>query len=152
MRVQPYLCFEGRCQEAIDFYQQTLGAEVLMVMRFSDAPQGSCGEQQAEAIEGCGGTMAAKDKVMHAALKIGPDEILMSDGMCTGHAEFKGITLSVSLDSDEQVRETFAAISAGGNVLMAPAPTFFASLWGICTDKFGVSWMVLSPAPVPAAT
>jgi PhnB protein len=141
MRVQPYLSFEGRCEEAIEFYKQAAGAQVVAMMRFSDGPEGSCG----------GAAPAPKDKIMHACLKIGDDNVMMSDGMCAGAAEFKGITLALSVENDQQVREKFAALSAGGQVMAEPSQTFFASLWGMCTDKFGVGWMVLAPVPVPAA-
>lgn len=137
MHLHPYLCFEGRCEEAIEFYKKALGAQVLSCMRGKDAPEASCAPSQ------------HADKILHAMLKIGPAEVMMSDGMNTGHAEFKGVTMSISVDSDDQARETFQAISAdGGQVMMDLQKTFFASSFGVCTDKFGVSWMVLAPLPV----
>ncbi len=144
MQVLPYLCFEGRCEEAIEHYKQILGAEVCFVMRTGEIPQapddGICQ----------GPVNPDPQKICHAHLKVGGNELLMSDGMNSGHVEFKGITLSVSLDSDEACRSTFQALSEGGAVQMDLMNTFFASLWGCCTDKFGVNWMVMSPAPVPA--
>ncbi len=144
MQLNPYLCFEGRCGEAIEFYKQAVGAEVVFSMPFSEVPQTAQDEQQ-----GCGANMKP-DSICHAEVKIAGATIFMSDGMCSGQAEFKGITLSLSVESDEQVKERFAALSEGGTVHMAPHPTFFASLWGVCADRFGVGWMVMSPAPVPA--
>jgi PhnB protein len=144
MQLNPYLCFEGRCGEAIEFYKQAVGAEVVFSMPFSEVPQAAQNEQQ-----GCGANMKP-DSICHAEVKIAGATIFMSDGMCSGHAEFKGITLSLSVENDEQVKERFAALSEGGTVHMAPHQTFFASLWGVCADKFGVGWMVRSPAPVPA--
>lgn len=130
MHVQPYLCLEGRCQEAIEFYQQALGAEVLGIRRFSDAP---------------GGPAPGMDpgKVMHACLKVGSTEIFMGDGMMAGELNFKGFSLTLMEDSDEQARSHFEALSQGGEIKVALNPTFFASTFGICTDKFGVSWMVM---------
>ena len=141
MKVLPYLSFEGRAQEAIDFYQNVLGAEVTMLMRGKDAPAGSCAE---------GGPAEFADKILHAELKLGDDLVHVSDGMNTGKAEFKGITLSVAFDNDAQAKKTFAALSEGGQVRMALSETFFASSFGICNDKFGVPWMVLVPSHVPA--
>ncbi|MGE0495465.1 MAG: VOC family protein [Vulcanimicrobiota bacterium] len=141
MKVLPYLCFEGRAQEAIDFYQKVLGAEVTMLMRGKDAPEGACAG---------GNPREYADKIMHAELKLGDDRLHVSDGMNTGQAEFKGITLSVALSTDDEARKKFAALSEGGEVRMALSETFFASSFGICNDKFGVPWMVLVPSHVPA--
>jgi len=137
MHVQPYLCFEGRCQEAIDFYVQALGAEVLGVRRFADAP-------------GLAGPSMDPAKVMHACIRVGTTEIFMGDGMLAGNLDFKGFSLSLMADGDEQGRRFFSALSEGGSVKVALNPTFFATSFGICTDKFGVSWMVMVvPAAVP---
>lgn len=143
MKVLPYLCFEGRTEEAIEFYKAALGAEVLFMMRGSDAPPQEPGE-------GCAGGEFKPEAILHAELKIGESTIQMSDGMNSGNAEFKGITLSVAVPTDAECEKAFNAISEGGQVYVPLAQTFFASKWGMCVDKFGVSWMVLSPAPVPA--
>lgn len=135
MKLNPYVCFEGRCEEAMEFYKKALDAEVLFCMRGGEAPEGACGAAE------------HKDKIMHACLKIGDAEVMMSDGMNTGKAEFQGITLSVTTDNDEQARKRFSALSEGGNVAMDLSSTFFASSFGICSDKFGVNWMVLTPVP-----
>lgn len=144
MQVLPYLCFEGRCEEAIEFYKEVLGAEVCFMMRLAEIPQApSDGVCQ-------GPPSPDPQKICHAHLKIGENELLMSDGMNSGQVEFKGITLSLSASSDEECRKTFQALSQGGSIQMDLTTTFFASLWGCCSDKFGVNWMVMSPAPVPA--
>ena len=137
MHVQPYLCFEGRCEEAIEFYRQALGAEVLGLRRFADAPAEK-------------GPQMDSTKVMHAAIRVGSSEILMSDGMMGGELDFRGFSLSVYADNDTQARERFAALAQGGTVKMALNPTFFASSFGMCVDKFGVSWMMLVLVAVPA--
>lgn len=139
MQLHPYISFEGRCEEAIDFYKQALGAQVVSLMRSSDAPPNAC----AAAAQG--------DKIMHAHLKIGDQEVMMTDGMSTGQAEFKGITLSLSVDSDERARELFSALTAdGGQVRVEMGKTFFASSFGQGIDKFGVSWIVLAAIPATA--
>lgn len=142
MKVQTYLCFEGRCEEAIEFYKTSLAAELVMMMRYGQTPQ--------DGEEGCGGFTPGAEKIAHAVVKIGDIELLMSDGMCSGQAEFRGVTLSISVDNDEQAKEKFTAIAEGGKILMDLRKTFFASSWGVCADQFGVNWMVLAPIPVPA--
>lgn len=135
MNVQPYLAFEGRCDEAIEFYKTAIGAKVQMLMRFRDAPDQSMISP------------TNKDKVMHAALSAGDATILMSDGRCTGSPNFNGIALALSAGSDADAERVFNALADGGKVSMPMAKTFFASRFGMLADKFGVGWMVLtSPA------
>jgi PhnB protein len=133
MQVQPYLSFEGRCDEAIEFYKKAIGANVDMLMRFKEAPD------QSMVSPGSG------DKVMHAALRAGDTQLLMSDGRCTGSPNFSGIALALSAASDADADRIFNALAEGGKVNMPMATTFFASQFGMCADKFGVGWMVLSP-------
>lgn len=134
MIVQPYLNFAGRCEEAVNFYRTALGAEVIMMMRFKDAPPMSDASARPPG-----------DKIMHAALRIGETTILASDGPTGGQANFAGITLSLSVATDADAARYFAALSAGGQVGMPITKTFFASSFGTLTDRFGVGWMVLVP-------
>ena len=127
MQVQAYLFFEGRCQEAIDFYCAALGAEVRMLLRFRDGP-----EQ----------TPQGADKVMHACLRIGDTEMFMSDGQCKGSPVFHGFSLSITAADDASARRVFAALGDGGVVTMPMMTTFFTSSFGMVTDRFGVPWMV----------
>jgi len=136
MQVQPYLFFDGRCEEAIEFYRTALGAEVLMLMRFKDAPAGGPGE-------GCAGPMPAGDKVMHSALRIGETTVMASDGRCEGKPNFQGFSLSLSPRDEAEADRLFAAIAEGGQVQMPLTTTFFASRFGMVADKFGVSWMIV---------
>jgi PhnB protein len=131
MQVQPYLFFEGRCQEAIDFYRQALGAEVQMVMRYKDSPV-----QTSQPPE-------SGDKIMHASMRVGETAVLLSDGMCQGKPSFQGFSLAVSPADDAAAQTTFAALADGGAVTMPLAKTFFASSFGMLTDRFGVGWMVM---------
>ncbi|HEY4041195.1 MAG TPA: VOC family protein [Rhodopila sp.] len=131
MKLQPYLFFEGRSQEAIDFYRQALGAKVIMQMPFKDSPMPA------------GQPPEAGDKVMHAALQIGETEVFMSDGRCGGAPSFQGFALSLALSDDAEAARVFAALGDGGVVGMPLGKTFFASSFGMVTDRFGVSWMVL---------
>lgn len=135
MEIQPYLFFDGRCQEAIDFYRDALGAEVLMQMYFKDSPVPT--SQPPE----------AADKIMHACVQIGKTQIFMSDGLCRGAPSFQGFTLSVLLNDDAEAERVFAALGDGGTVNMPMAKTFFASSFGMVADRFGVAWMVLVQTP-----
>jgi PhnB protein len=136
MQVQPYLSFEGRCEEAIDFYKKALGAKVEMLMRFKDAPQGSMPGE-------CGPVL--KDKIMHAALKIGDTTVMASDGRMQGKPAFQGISLSLDLKTKDEAERTFKALSEGGQVQQPLIETFFSPAFGMVADRFGVSWMVVVP-------
>lgn len=133
MNIQPYLFFDGRCEEAIEFYRQALGARTLMLMHYSDAPGDAAGD---------GG--APPDKVMHACLQIGEAQLLVSDGFAKGQPEFKGISLSLAAADDAEARRLFDALAEGGQVQMPLGPSFFASSFGMVADRFGVSWMVVA--------
>jgi PhnB protein len=131
MQVQPYLSFEGRCDEAIAFYKEALGAKVDMLMRFKEAPD------QSMIAPG------SADKVMHAAVHIGDTQLLMSDGRCQGSPNFNGIALALSAATDADAERMFDALADGGQVRMPLAKTFFSSRFGMLADKFGVGWMIL---------
>ena len=134
MQVQPYIFFDGRCEEAIEFYKRVLGAKVEGLMRFKDNPEpaqpGMC-------------PPGADDKVMHAAFKIGETTVMASDGRCEGKPSFQGFALSVNAASDAEAEKMFAGLGEGGQVQMPLAKTFFSSRFGMVADRFGVSWMVI---------
>jgi PhnB protein len=134
MEIQPYLFFDGRCEEAIAFYREALGAEVAMLMRFKDAPD--------PAMAPAGGA----DKVMHAALQIGGTTVLASDGQCMGRPAFQGFALTLTAADEAEAERLFAALGAGGEVRMPMARTFFSPRFGMLADRFGVLWMVLVAA------
>lgn len=137
MQVQPYLFFDGRCEEAIEFYRKALGAQVGMMMRFKDAPPDACPEGAFPA--------GSENKVMHAALQIGETTVMASDGRNTGKPSFQGFALSLDAKDDADAKRLFDALSEGGQVQMPLGKTFFASSFGMVTDKFGVTWMVIKP-------
>jgi PhnB protein len=131
MRVQPYLFFEGRCEEALEFYRRALGAEVEMLMRFKESPDpGSC-------------SPGAEEKVMHASFRIGDSTVMASDGNCQGHPRFQGISLSLTAADDAEAERLFAALAEGGQVQVPLEKTFFSSRFGMVADRFGVPWMVV---------
>jgi PhnB protein len=137
MIVQAYLFFDGRCEEALAFYQRALGAELTMMMRFKEAPQPSSPGMVPPGSE---------DKVMHASFRIGDTTVMASDGRCLGKPNFQGFALSITAANEAQADRTFAALADGGQVQMALGKTFFSPRFGMLTDRFGVSWMVLVPA------
>lgn len=138
MKVEPYLFFEGRCEEALEFYRTALGAEITMKMRYSENPEP---QQQPQ---GCG--PIPPDAIMHAAFRIGETNVMASDGMASGQPEFKGISLSISPATDAEAQRLFTALSDGGQVQMPLTKTFFASSFGMVADRFGVSWMLVVEA------
>ena len=136
MIVQSYLMFNGRCEEAIEFYRKALGAQVTMMMRFKENPDSMA--------EGCaGGPAPDPNSIMHASFKVGDTELMASDGMGGGKPEFKGISLSLTAPSDAEAKRLFNALADGGKVEMPMDKTFFASSFGMVADRFGVSWMVI---------
>jgi PhnB protein len=139
MQLQPYLFFDGRCAEAIEFYRARLGAKVEMLMHFKDSPDPAA----------C--PAGAADKVMHACFRIGDTAVMASDGQCTGQPRFQGFSLSLTAADDAEAKRLFAALGEGGQVQMPLARTFFASSFGMVADRFGVSWMVIAGSAEPAA-
>jgi PhnB protein len=131
--LQPYLYFDGRCEEALQFYHRALGAEIHMVMRFKDSPEppqpGSCAP-------------GSDDKLMHATFRVGATTVMASDGHCTGKPAFEGFSLSLTVPTEAQAGRLFAALAEGGQVRMPLARTFFSPCFGMVTDRFGVSWMI----------
>jgi PhnB protein len=132
MPIQPYLFFNGRCEEAIEFYKKALDAKVTALMRFSEAP----------------GTPPpdSENKVMHSELRIGDAVLLASDGMAELWGKpttFKGIELALTAANPKEASRLFAALSDGGTVQMPLAETFFSPGFGSLTDRFGVQWMVV---------
>lgn len=130
MEIQPYLFFDGRCDEAAEFYKKALGATVAMRVRYADSPDKSQIPPGSE------------EKVMHMMMTIGGKTVFASDGFCAGNAKFDGFALSVTLDKAEDVDRSFAALSDGGQVQAPVGPTFFSPRFGMVKDRFGVLWIL----------
>jgi PhnB protein len=137
MLVQAYLFFEGRCEEAVEFYRSALGAEVEMLMRYKDAPVPPPPAMVAPGSE---------DKVMHASLRIGETTVMASDGSCMGQPSFSGFSLSLTVANEAEADRVFAALADGGEVRMPLGKTFFSPRFGMVADRFGVGWMVIVAA------
>ena len=130
--LQPYLFFDGRCDEAIEFYRQAVGAAVTALMRFKDSPDPTMA---------CPGVSG--EKVMHASFRIGQTTVLASDGRCTGKPNFQGFSLSITVSAESEAEKLFEALVNGGQVQMPLTKTFFSPRFGMLTDRFGVCWMIL---------
>ena len=141
MQIQPHLCFEGRCEEALEFYRTALGAEVTFLIRFKEMP----GPHPPGAIPPGG-----ENKVMHATFRVGGSTVLASDGHCTGRPNFQGVQLALQVPDVATAGRLFAALAEGGQVKMPLGPTFWSPGFGMVTDRFGVEWMVNAAGPAPA--
>jgi PhnB protein len=131
MPLQPYLFFDGRCEEALAFYRKTLGAEQVMLMRWKDAPDPS--------MTAPGGD---REKIMHARFRVGDTEVMASDGRCGGTPKFDGFALSLTVSNEAEADRAFNALAEGGEVQMPLTQTFFSPRFGMVADRFGVSWMI----------
>jgi len=140
MNVQPYLFFEGRTEEALEFYRKAMGAEVVMLMRFKDSPMPSDPNMVPPGSE---------NKIMHASFRVGDSTLMASDGNCGGQAKFQGFSISLNVADVATADRLYAALEQGGQVQMPLAETFFSPRFGMVADKFGVSWMVHVPGPQP---
>lgn len=137
--IQPYLFFDGKCEEAIQFYQKAVGAQVNMQMRFKDSP------------EPPPGPAPDPEKIMHAEIQVGESVVLLSDGRCGGRPKFDGCALSLIVPNEGEADKAFQALAEGGQVGMPLVKTFFSPRFGMVTDRFGVMWMVLvRPAGGPS--
>lgn len=134
MQVQPYLFFNGRCEEALAFYTEALGAEVTMQMRYAESPE-PCPEGMLPA--------GFQNKIMHASMRVGEAVVMASDGNSTEPPSFKGFSLSLDAKDGAHAEKLFNALSQGGQMQMPLGKTFYASSFGMVADKFGVSWMVI---------
>jgi PhnB protein len=128
--VQPYLFFNGRCEEALEFYRSALGAKVEMLSRFKDAPETGMVQPGME------------NKVMHASIRIGETVVMASDGRCNGQPRFEGFSLSIVVPDEQQAANLFNALAQDGKITMPLEKTFWAPKFGMLEDRFGVGWMV----------
>jgi PhnB protein len=134
MSITPYLFLEGRCEEAIAFYEQAIGARVAMKLHYRDAPPGTPTDP------------AHAGKVMHATLLAAGAELLLSDGHCSGTPGFSGFCVTLTTSDEAEAARWFTALAEGGTARMPMQKTFFAKSFGMCTDRFGIGWMVMVPA------
>jgi PhnB protein len=141
MVVQAYLNFDGRCEEALEFYQRALGAKVEMLMRMRESP---------EPLPPGMVPPGSDNKVMHCAFMIGESLLMASDGACRSAPSFKGVTLSIAVNSVAEADRVFNALADGGQVKMPIDKSFWSPRFGMISDRFGVQWMV-NAIPAEAA-
>lgn len=132
MAIEPYLFFNGRCEQAIEFYRKALGAEVLMLMRYKESPEPPPPGMVPPGWD---------DKIMHTTFRVGNATVMASDGYSEG-GNFQGFSLSLSLADEAAVERAFTALSEGGQVQMPLGKTFWSPCFGMVADRFGVGWMV----------
>jgi PhnB protein len=133
MQVQPYLFFDGRCEEAIEFYRKALGAQVEMLMRFKESPDPPPPGMLPPGSE---------NKVMHASLRVGDTAVMVSDGHCSGQSTFQGFALSIPVADSGTAERLFKALADAGQVRMPLGKTFWSPCFGMVADRFGVLWMI----------
>ncbi|MEJ0088461.1 MAG: VOC family protein [Limisphaerales bacterium] len=131
--VQPYLMFNGRCEEAIEFYRKALGAEVEFSMRFRESPQPPPPGMVPPGFE---------NKIMHCSFRIGTTTLMASDGCTAGQPKFEGFSLSISVPNEAEADRAFNALADGGKISMPLGKTFWSPRFGMVEDRFGISWMV----------
>ena len=136
MKVRAHRSFGGRCEEALEFYKKSIGAEVTSLLRWKESPN-----------KDMKGPPGYEEKIMNAAFRIGDTQLMADDGMGEKKAEFKGMTLAIGVADDAEAKRVFTALGEGGNVQMPLMKTFWTSSFGMLTDKFGVPWMVNAEAP-----
>ncbi len=134
MQVQAYLQFDGRCEEALNFYKRALGAEIEALMRFKENPDAKMTPEGAE------------EKVMHSCFRVGDTRIMASDGYCKGSPSFEGFSMALQTPSRAEAERLAKALADGGEMQMPITETFFSTGFGMVKDRFGVHWMVVAPS------
>jgi PhnB protein len=137
MTIEPYLFFDGRAEEAIEFYKSALGAKVVAVIRYKENPEPQHNPPGSD------------DKVMHSLLRFGDAGVMISDGKCGGRPAFQGFALTLQASDEADATRKFSALGQGGQVQMPLGESFFARSFGMVADKFGVSWMVIAGTKEP---
>ena len=133
MHVNPYVFFDGKCEEALDSYKSKLGAKVNVLMRYSENPNPAHNPPGSD------------EKVMHSEFQVGDSKIMASDGLCHGKPSFQGFSLTIQCASDAEAQRLYTALGEGGQVQMPLGPTFFAHSFGMVADKYGIGWMLIHP-------
>ncbi|MCU0786792.1 MAG: VOC family protein [Verrucomicrobia bacterium] len=131
--VQPYLFFNGNCEEAVEFYRKAIGAEIEMTMRFKDSPDPIPPGRLAPGWE---------DKIMHTSFRVGQTTVMASDGCGTEKTGFQGFSLSLAIATEAEADYCFKALADGGKITMPLGKTFWSPRFGMLEDKFGVGWMI----------
>jgi PhnB protein len=130
--IQPYLFFNGTCEQAVEFYRKALGAEIQFMMRYKESPEPP--------------PPGFENKIMHTTFRIGETTLMASDSCAAEKPSFQGFSLSLSVPSETEAGRVFAALADGGKVQMPLAKTFWSPCFGMVVDRFGVGWMLSVPS------
>jgi PhnB protein len=130
MRVNPYLNFNGQCEQAFQFYAEATGAKIDAMMNFESSPMAD--QMPPE----------ARKMIVHASMRVGDTMIMGSDAPGDRYQKPQGFAVSLIVDTPAEAERIFSALSSGGEVRMALQQTFFAARFGMLTDKFGIPWMI----------
>ena len=128
----PYLAFDGRCAEAMHFYERALDGKLELMLRFADSPMAAQTPQE------------HAERIMHARLAL-PGGGALYAGDCPPQMNYTGIhgvSLTLNFDTVAQATAVFNALADGGKISMALQPMFWANIWGMVTDRFGCPWIV----------
>ena len=128
--INPYLHFNGTCEEAFKAYEKILGGKIGMISRFSEAPPEM------------GSDPAFGDKIMHIRMAIGSSMLMGSDAPASRFKTPQGFSVSVNTDDPAEADRIFAGLAEGGRVDMPIQQTFWAQRFGMCVDRFGIAWLV----------
>jgi PhnB protein len=132
--VTTYLNFNGRCEEAIEFYTGALGAKLIMLLRYKDNPEPLPPGVSHQGME---------EKVMHTSFRIGDTVLMASDGGCKEGRKFEGFNLAFTVSTEAEADAAYVALAEGGEVQMPLMKTFFSPRFGMVADKFGIMWTIM---------
>jgi len=131
--IESYLFFNGSCEQALEFYRKSLGAEIQMMMRYKESPEPPKPGMLPPGFE---------NKIMHASFRIGQTTLMASDGCSPKQPSFDGFSLALSVSTESEADRVFTALADGGQVRMPLGKTFWSPRFGMITDRFGIGWMV----------
>ena len=138
--IEPYLFFNGSCEQALEFYRKALGAVVQFTMRYKESP---------EPLQPGMVPPGFENKIMHTSFRVGQTTVMASDSCSAEKASFQGFSLALSVRSEAEADRAFAALADGGQVRMPLTKTFWSPRFGMVVDRFGVGWMISVPGAVP---
>ena len=135
MKTAPHLHFQGNCAEAFKFYADTFGGKIVFSMTYGEAPAGPTPAE-------------FRDKIIHARLDFGGQFLLGCDATPDHFQPPQGFNVMAAIEEPQEAARTFRALSEGGTITMPFAETFWAKGFGMCTDRFGIPWMVNCEKPL----
>ena len=138
--IEPYLFFNGSCEQALEFYREALDAEVQFMMRYKESPEPPPPGMVPPGFE---------NKIMHTSFRVGQTTVMASDGCSAEKASFQGFSLALSVPTAAEADRAFAALANGGQVRMPLTKTFWSPRFGMVVDRFGVGWMISVPGAAP---